>query len=824
MRNKLLAIGFIIFAGMAFGQYIMKSSYIGSGGPVQSSAGGYELWGSASAQTAVTITGDPNYEISQGFYHPSTMFNVVFRAADVQRAAAGRSDSISVWEMDSLYVVVHYLSRGVWRAGIIGNVHDSISAWVDTVQASEENYWYELTANFETFLPCPAGDPCDPAWHRWQRRPDAYVGGYAPYSAPRGAIARGDQSDPTIITVGYYDQHKCQITVQYIPPTGLPGAYLGGKVANVSYVQFADTIDSVAFYEHGDVIIQWVDAGNTAYDGRIELSENTTSDPPFYTVDARIFRRLDKAVVKTIRYKQTVNAILAQGVLWQTYRLFGVPVYPFEDTTRYKNFSASHGCSAPGALDGNVGYGEQDIVLYDDMHSTCASTDSNCGRWSGIPGYRISRYNNTYGGVLLYQGPTGYSDASLKPPRFRPGLGYWGSQNQCDSVFIDAWGVPPDSLDSFEVGICRHDGTAAVKTQMNMLANPFFDETPDDILVDIRQWKIRNHTLGATADIATAVTNNWIQPAIYTWRRIGTAWTYQHLRIIPTGAGDTARHIEEWEGFWFMEHQACTDSLSVLMYTEAGAGGRLLRSAVSGGWSVNLACETDAQADAINEAGFSSSAYADVLEMGREFYPPDIQSPMRMFFVEDGKELAASFYSEEGNSYYWQVRLESGNEYRKQIRIYWNLDFLPDDFAAILKVPGYGEIDMRQHAQVYVNNILKPLDMELYIYPRVMAFGNTSSQLPDKFFIATPTPNPFNLSTTISFGVPADEAANTTVEIYDLSGRLVKTLWNKHTTPGYHNIVWNGTDESGKDVTAGTYFCVMKHPSFTGVKRAIVIK
>jgi hypothetical protein len=64
-------------------------------------------------------------------------------------------------------------------------------------------------------------------------------------------------------------------------------------------------------------------------------------------------------------------------------------------------------------------------------------------------------------------------------------------------------------------------------------------------------------------------------------------------------------------------------------------------------------------------------------------------------------------------------------------------------------------------------------------------------------------PNPFNPSTTIQFELPENSFAQLTV--YDISGKLVKTIVNEEKETGYHSVVWDGKDEHGISVESGIY-------------------
>ena len=65
-------------------------------------------------------------------------------------------------------------------------------------------------------------------------------------------------------------------------------------------------------------------------------------------------------------------------------------------------------------------------------------------------------------------------------------------------------------------------------------------------------------------------------------------------------------------------------------------------------------------------------------------------------------------------------------------------------------------------------------------------------------------PNPFNPATQIQFQL--SQPGNVSLKVYDLAGRLVKTLVNSQENAGIHQLHWDGTSDSGLDVTSGVYF------------------
>lgn len=65
-------------------------------------------------------------------------------------------------------------------------------------------------------------------------------------------------------------------------------------------------------------------------------------------------------------------------------------------------------------------------------------------------------------------------------------------------------------------------------------------------------------------------------------------------------------------------------------------------------------------------------------------------------------------------------------------------------------------------------------------------------------------PNPFNPSTEIRFSV--GRAGPASVRIFDLQGRLVRTLLDGHLTAGPWTRVWDGRDDAGRRAPSGAYY------------------
>lgn len=86
-----------------------------------------------------------------------------------------------------------------------------------------------------------------------------------------------------------------------------------------------------------------------------------------------------------------------------------------------------------------------------------------------------------------------------------------------------------------------------------------------------------------------------------------------------------------------------------------------------------------------------------------------------------------------------------------------------------------------------------------------------SGPVPGELHLAQPHPNPFGRGNVrLRFAVPATagstEPAVVTVAVYDVRGRLVRTLRQGRAPSGWHEAVWDGRDHAGRTVPAGVYW------------------
>jgi Zn-dependent metalloprotease len=83
-------------------------------------------------------------------------------------------------------------------------------------------------------------------------------------------------------------------------------------------------------------------------------------------------------------------------------------------------------------------------------------------------------------------------------------------------------------------------------------------------------------------------------------------------------------------------------------------------------------------------------------------------------------------------------------------------------------------------------------------------------------------PNPFGPRTDIRFSLA--QAGPVTLTVYDGSGRRVRSLLGGTLEAGEHNVRWDGTDDSGRSIAAGMYFCRLDAAGKTQSARMLLIR
>jgi photosystem II stability/assembly factor-like uncharacterized protein len=97
-------------------------------------------------------------------------------------------------------------------------------------------------------------------------------------------------------------------------------------------------------------------------------------------------------------------------------------------------------------------------------------------------------------------------------------------------------------------------------------------------------------------------------------------------------------------------------------------------------------------------------------------------------------------------------------------------------------------------------------------------FTNSSTEIPDKYFLSQNYPNPFNPTTNLEFGIA--KLGFVSLKVYDVLGNEVKTLVNENKTSGNYKIEF-----SSNNLPSGIYFySLIMNGNIIDTKRMILLK
>jgi hypothetical protein len=99
---------------------------------------------------------------------------------------------------------------------------------------------------------------------------------------------------------------------------------------------------------------------------------------------------------------------------------------------------------------------------------------------------------------------------------------------------------------------------------------------------------------------------------------------------------------------------------------------------------------------------------------------------------------------------------------------------------------------------------------------------NDLSDIPSEYLLRQNHPNPFNPITTIKYSLP--RTSKVILKVYDLLGKEIKTLVNQTQSVGKKSVVWDGTDNSGYQVSSGIYIYRLETGSKTFSKKMMFLK
>jgi hypothetical protein len=108
---------------------------------------------------------------------------------------------------------------------------------------------------------------------------------------------------------------------------------------------------------------------------------------------------------------------------------------------------------------------------------------------------------------------------------------------------------------------------------------------------------------------------------------------------------------------------------------------------------------------------------------------------------------------------------------------------------------------------------------DLAVYSTTQSTAVETATTSVSTYLKAPWPTPTGGPVTVAWGLA--QPAQVTLEVYDLSGRRVRTLMQEALPAGDHNFIWDGRDADGRRAGQGVYLVRMRYAGAEGHNGAL---
>ena len=132
-------------------------------------------------------------------------------------------------------------------------------------------------------------------------------------------------------------------------------------------------------------------------------------------------------------------------------------------------------------------------------------------------------------------------------------------------------------------------------------------------------------------------------------------------------------------------------------------------------------------------------------------------------------------------------------------------------------LPMVAGLENVENFYIYVESVMTSMTDD-----ETVSISHDEGVLPKQYALYPAYPNPFNPTTTLRYELPEDAMVNIT--IYDMMGRVVKTLVNSKQAAGYKSINWSATSDRNESVSAGLYLYTIEAGAFRQTRKMVLLK
>lgn len=165
----------------------------------------------------------------------------------------------------------------------------------------------------------------------------------------------------------------------------------------------------------------------------------------------------------------------------------------------------------------------------------------------------------------------------------------------------------------------------------------------------------------------------------------------------------------------------------------------------------------------------------------------------------------------------WQIReiaQQSGYSGHNSLRVHFGFGDATVIDSLVIRWPS-------KMTEVYTNVVVNQF-MTAIEGSSLTSVVEQQGEQPTNFSLSQNYPNPFNPETTIEYQLP--RAGQVKVVIYNVAGKLVRTLIDAQHAAGKFQTHWDGKDELGNQVASGVYLYQLQAGNFQAAQRMILMR
>ncbi|MBU1100996.1 MAG: T9SS type A sorting domain-containing protein [Bacteroidetes bacterium] len=243
-------------------------------------------------------------------------------------------------------------------------------------------------------------------------------------------------------------------------------------------------------------------------------------------------------------------------------------------------------------------------------------------------------------------------------------------------------------------------------------------------------------------------------------------------------------------------------------------------------WKIDIAVSNGEFEDKTTSLGISENASRELdnfdARKGRIFG----EIPMAYFYRPDWDENNSMFRSDIRSSIEgieeWDFVVSS--RLNDEINLtFESIAEVPDEYDVFLVDNNLAKsVNLREEAIYTFTSSRTETPMCLLIGEENLIENKLEEITPRDFELINNYPNPFNLSTKIGVKIP--EREDIVLEVYNILGQKIKTIYKGRLDSGIHYFDWDARDDYGAIVTSGIYLCRMNTLKNILSKKMVLIK